>query len=149
MKTCFKCGLEKSLSKFYRHSAMADGHLGKCIKCTKADVAARVQRKKQDPKWMSAERERCRAKQEAYRKSGKAAPTTNATRWKWEQINQHKRRAESIATNAQKRGELIKPERCQECDRKIARLEKHHDDYSKPLQVRWLCSKCHGKTRRK
>jgi len=31
---------------------------------------------------------------------------------------------------------------CQKC-KKITKLQKHHSDYSKPLQVDWLCPSCH------
>lgn len=32
---------------------------------------------------------------------------------------------------------------CSQCA-SIGKMQAHHDDYSKPLEVRWLCSPCHG-----
>ncbi len=39
-----------------------------------------------------------------------------------------------------RRGKL-KPQPCEHCGSPDA--QKHHDDYGKPLQVRWLCEDCH------
>lgn len=61
-KACFKCGEVLPISDYYKHKKMADGHLGKCKTCTKADVAARIEAKKNDPEWAFNERERCRKK---------------------------------------------------------------------------------------
>lgn len=40
IKTCFKCKKEKTLDAYYKHSEMKDGHLNKCIDCTKANSEA-------------------------------------------------------------------------------------------------------------
>ena len=47
-------------------------------------------------------------------------------------------------------GQVIRPDRCEDCGEygkydTLGRLllHAHHDDYSKPLKVRWLCRKCH------
>ena len=60
MKKCFKCGIDKTLECFYKHPKMGDGRLNKCVDCTKKDVAARIEEKKQDPIWVEKERKRGR-----------------------------------------------------------------------------------------
>ncbi len=44
---------------------------------------------------------------------------------------------------AVKKGTLQKPDRCEVCELKKA-VQGHHPDYSKPLEVIWLCSLCHA-----
>jgi hypothetical protein len=38
-----------------------------------------------------------------------------------------------------------RPDNCEQCGLKpeYEALQGHHDDYSKPLEVRWLCRSCH------
>lgn len=47
--------------------------------------------------------------------------------------------------DAVRRGELKKPECCEACGKKVdgARLWSYHEDHSRPLDVKWLCVKCH------
>jgi excisionase family DNA binding protein len=41
-------------------------------------------------------------------------------------------------------GVLLRAGSCQECGAE-GKIDGHHDDYSQPLEVRWLCHTCHRK----
>lgn len=43
------------------------------------------------------------------------------------------------------RGKIIKPDKCDMCHFKAERIEGHHTDYFKRLEVIWLCVDCHKK----
>lgn len=117
-KSCFKCKQEKDISEFYVHPQMADGHLGKCIECTKKDI----------------------------RLNGK----TDVTRDRERKRNSLPERIKAITkrtavlNNALRDGRINKPSVCSDCG-KQGKLHAHHEDYSKPLIVNWLCVSCHGK----
>ena len=63
--------------------------------------------------------------------------------------------AQKIFNEAVRRGQLVRPENCETCGQKPPRnrlgrssIQGHHDDYSKPLEVRWLCQPCHNRHHR-
>lgn len=75
MKICFKCGLEKPLSLFYKHKMMADGHLNKCIDCTRKDVKQRFDvLTATDPEFVESEKFRARDKYRRLYKGTKTSP---------------------------------------------------------------------------
>lgn len=51
-------------------------------------------------------------------------------------------RARRIFHSAEERGEVVRPDTCSRCGERT-RIEAHHADYSKPLEVEWLCFPCH------
>ena len=48
---------------------------------------------------------------------------------------------------AVKNGKIIRPTSCSRCN-SICKPHGHHEDYSKPLEVVWLCKACHAFTHR-
>lgn len=60
---------------------------------------------------------------------------------KWNSANPEKRRAHQIVESAVKSGALRR-QGCEVCGT-IVCVQTHHDDYSKPLNVVWLCRAHH------
>lgn len=55
-----------------------------------------------------------------------------------------KRKAQRAVHAAVKSGELVRPDVCEQCGACGRQLIGHHRDYSKPLEVTWICRKCLG-----
>ncbi len=51
--------------------------------------------------------------------------------------------ARELVNRSVRLGVLTRPESCQKCGIKT-KTQGHHEDYSKPLEVMWLCTRCHG-----
>ena len=140
MKTCFKCHKHKPLSEFYAHPQMSQGTLNKCKECTKADARRQHYKNMADPQWVASERDRQRVKERARRAAGRAGPDQEAKN-RWARRNPHKVRAQHKARTAVIKGKIAKLP-CEVCG--SANVQAHHDDYSRPLDVRWLCAKHHA-----
>lgn len=129
---CFKCRKVLSLSEFYKHPKMANGHLGKCKECTGMDV--QEHRRDNVEKIRAYDRRRAKFKCKdkvlaAQRRRRKQHPEKNNARQQ--------------AERAVKAGKIARRP-CYFCD-SSDRVEMHHPDYFRPLQVYWLCCLCHRK----
>ena len=63
---------------------------------------------------------------------------------KWQKKNPKKARAQWRLGKAVERGTVQKPDACSMCG-KVGIICGHHYDYSKPLDVVWVCHGCHRK----
>ena len=68
--------------------------------------------------------------------------TRNTRRWR--KAHPERARAHNAVARALRSGKLVK-EPCEVCG--AVRVHAHHDDYSKPLEVRWLCPLHHAAVR--
>ena len=127
-KTCFKCFLTKPLEAFYRHAAMKDGHLNKCIECTKACV--RENRLNKIDHYRSFDRGRANLPHRVearltYQQTDAFRISSAIANKRWAVANAIRRQAQP----------------CFVCGQKA---DAHHPDYSAPLSVSWLCRPHHA-----
>lgn len=52
-------------------------------------------------------------------------------------------RAHNAVNRAVANGTLVRPSACTRCGA-TGKIDGHHDDHSKPLEVMWLCPACHA-----
>lgn len=133
MKECFKCHQRKPLTEFYCHERMADGHLNKCKTCTRIDT--RIHRALNDVRYAEYDRER---NQKEYHRRDRAHRKRRYRREYPERFA-----ANGAVYRAVRAGRLKRPSSCEGCGRETA-LHAHHEDYGQPLNVVWLCARCHA-----
>ncbi len=153
MKTCFKCDKEKPFSEFYKHKMMGDGYLNKCKECTKKD--SRKHRDDNLEKVKEYDRNRPNAAERSKRfgaahkdrmKNPDYKKNFRKKRKEWDEGYVVQKGANTIAGHAIRDGRLTK-EPCEVCGE--LKVDAHHDDYEKPMDVRWLCRTHHAEHHKK
>jgi len=149
MKACKKCKISREADGFYKVKGNLDGLSGKCKECTKADVRANY--KKNIKYYKDYEKKRASmphrvAARKAYQatKAGKLAMLKANNNYRKKYPNKYK--ARNVVNNAIRDGKLFKGS-CEVCS-SFQNIHAHHDDYLKPLNVRWLCSAHHSQWHR-
>ena len=128
-KYCNTCEENRDVSKFHKRKASKDGLSSRCKTCQKVYDKARAK----DP--MREEARRVYAQTEEGKEAG------NKAKQAYRKRNPKKTKAHAIVARAIRSGNLVKMP-CEECgsDKDI---HAHHNDYSKALNINWLCSSCH------
>ncbi|WP_439398480.1 hypothetical protein ACRQ5Q_14480 [Bradyrhizobium sp. PMVTL-01] len=130
MKPCSECAAVKPLDDFYKHPSNTDGRANICKDCHKKRMKLRRQT---NPAVQAYDRER------AKRPERIAAMAANTKRWRSEHPEAY--RAQNAVNNAIRDGNLTKHPCCVCLSDKD--VHAHHTDYSRPLDVKWLCAGCH------
>jgi hypothetical protein len=150
IKRCFKCNKEKDLDDFYKHPQMKDGRVNKCKECAKTENIdnrkVKIEYYKDFDKKRNQDLNRkkyCARKSKKWRLNNPEKSAEIKSNWK--KRNPLKYKAHSAVSNALKNG-LIKKKPCEICGDK--KSESHHPDYSKPLDIIWLCDFHHKEEHR-
>ena len=131
LKTCFKCGKTKPITDFYAHKQMKDGHLNKCKECTKRDANNHRNQNLDFYRKYDIERSKTEKRRALSIMVGK----------KWEAAHRDRKNAQQKLRYAVKTGKVIKHP-CFVCGKE--KTEGHLPDYSRPLDVVWLCEPHHA-----
>lgn len=104
--------------------------MSECKECWKARVKAR---RLVDPKVRAYDRERAKLPH-------RLANAVEVTR-RWRADNPDAYRAHCALNNAVRKG-VVQKKPCEVCAGTVG-IHAHHKDYAKPLDVIWLCARCH------
>lgn len=121
MKICGRCGLEKSLHEFNKDKYTKTGLRSQCKICMKKE----------------------RKKTKKYYTAWRNTPERKAWYAKYRRDRYQKDILKVKARNTCKK---LKRQPCEICGK--SKVHAHHDDYLKPLNVRWLCQAHHSQWHR-
>ncbi len=139
-KICSKCEIEKGLSRFSKDRSRKNGLRIWCKECCRESLR-KYRKSNPEKRKVSKDKWNLENKEKATEIQKKASK-------KFCLENPEKRKAHQMVGNAITVGRLTRPSICESCFNERF-TEGHHEDYSKPLDVEWLCKKCHIELHRK
>jgi hypothetical protein len=120
---CIVCERDLPLDAFYQHPRGRHGVQSKCKPCMRVYMRALRLKRREHYRKYDADR--------------------YALAKRYPNRDEKKRKATAMVNIRVQRGTMRKPANCSKCG-SGERLEAHHTDYDKPLQVVWLCRLCHA-----
>ena len=158
MKYCKYCETEKEESEFYSYG----GHRckGCCIKKSKKyyrnnpnyfKEKCLIWRRNNSDKlkiYAKKYRDKCKDKQRIYYRKwyaekGRKRKADYAECIKsWLEAHPMAKNVRAEIATATRTGKLIRPKICSSCNEE-RKVQAHHPDYKKPLEIIWLCASCH------
>jgi Bacillus phage endonuclease len=165
VKKCTKCDETKPFDEFRKSARYKDGYYSRCKKCMQEYEAKNLdQEKKRESRTRYREnnrehireqdreayhkdpdkfREKAKISQKKYFQTEKGREKYKQQALKLREKYPEKARARSLLSNAVCDGKIIRPSKCSLCGWDQGKIEAHHPDYSKPLEVIWVCKSCH------
>jgi hypothetical protein len=167
MKTCIKCNEIKEISLFprYKNRKKEWTYTNVCKTCTKKNYKDKYyeknrevclerskKQKQTDPEgykqylrdYYQENIEYLREKGREYQKQNRNKANERLRKYRRTKEGNIKEKARSKVQTALRNGSLIRPSICEDCKKDVF-VEAHHEDYSKPLDIQWLCKDCHWK----
>lgn len=139
MQLCKRCQHEKPVAEFYK----SDNTCKECRKAlVRANRAAKIEYYREYDKKRFQDDPAVRARHKAYAETEKGKESRSRATQKYIERNPLKRAAHIIVGNAVRDGKIVNPGVYETCG-SVVKIEAHHDDYTKPLEVRWMCQMCH------
>ena len=144
MKTCPRCKKTLPKSSYHKNKARHDGLAAQCKNCknkmSQKDYAKNIEHyRKVHNLWYKNNKDKKAIQQKKWRERNldKESQYCKNRNEKYPE----KREAYSIVLNAIRSNNLTR-QPCEKCGA-TNRISAHHDDYSMPLDVKWLCVPCH------
>ena len=148
-ETCFKCKSNKPIVEFHKCKRNKTGLQSYCIECMR--TVNRGYNKNPTPE----RRKKNRACQKRLKESGwikryfqrpevKKRQAAKQREYARNPLLRMRHEARWQVSRKIKTGELVRPKTCSSCKER-GDIQSHHPDYYKPLDILWLCRKCHQK----
>lgn len=143
MKSCTGCHRKLPLASFWAKKQTKDGKDHKCKECARQRGTI----------WRAANKDKNVISQKKWRENNKSKMIECRENWSKNNPHAHaefirrsikkspeKQKARMLLFRAVRNGSIFKG-KCEVCGNE--KSEAHHADYSKPLDVKWLCKKHH------